>query len=647
MHAESAPYTAKSLAARQLPIITYHGVSQASHEASYAQYSNAGYRIITYDVSGDPGAPQYSAVWKKRDGPPFQALSTSSSSALESFINTWKAQGYVLTQVAVTGFLTEPWFSVIMEQINVADWFWQSNIPLGSASTPGTFEYYNAQARNNQSILRSFGAYGVANATRYIAVWHHDPTFAKWGVRTWNEGLGSAHVWSEEISIPNFRPFSTALSIDYQYTGAWTDNSVGPYSVYYNITSTEYQTLFDESIQQGQYPINLHAGGEGADTRYAAIFALDDQPTARQFTQASGSASVSGIAAAGNAVRSFMTDNAVRSAQLSIYQNGVAKHQSVYEYTEPTDTTNITVQSQFLLAGLSEIFVAAAVQYCYSNNLFAPTTSVYPYLGFAASGSSATPQDLRSNSITIQQLLDHEGGYAYTSTGDPTTSTDPTYHMLEVASALGHNPSSPRLTKRDLATYMYTRVSLASDPGAEYHDSSYGYVLLTLAVERATGMDFLDFLTSNITLPAGLGITQFPTDAPTAAKPWAPTLVTPNDEHLGPDPYPNFAAVAVPYVYGGDGMIKEVAVGSAGLAGSATDVARFISTHAVQGFGKRASGKSRISSNAGAAAYAESRNDGVDWALVMNTREFVNGTDGDPLGDLVKAIDAAIDGAGL
>ncbi|KAL8763027.1 MAG: hypothetical protein Q9194_007430 [Teloschistes cf. exilis] len=635
------------LVTRKLPVVAYHGVSQATHEASYAQYSKAGYRIITHDVSGSPGAPQYSAVWKKRDGPPFQALSTSSSSALESFINTWKAQGYVLTQVAVTGLLTQPWFSVIMEQIDVGDWFWQSNIPIGSASTPGIFEYYNAQARNNQSTLRSFGAYGVASMMRYIAVWHHDPTFAKWDVRTWNEGLGYAHARSEEQSIPNFRPFSSALSIDYQYTGAWIDNSIGEYSVYYNITSEVYQTLLNESIPQGQYPVDVHAGGEGVDTRYTAVFALNDQPTDRQFTQASGSTSVSGIAAAGIALRSFMTENAVRSAQLSIHQNGIAKHQSVYEYTEPTDTTNITVRSQFLLAGLSEIFVAAAVQYCYSKNLFAPTTSVYPYLGFVASGSSITPQDLGSDSIDIQQFLDHEGGYSYTSTGDPETSTDPTYHMREVASSLGHNPSSPRFTKRDLASYMYTRVSLSSDPGAEYHDSSYGYVLLTLAVEHATGLDFLDFLTSNITLPAGLSITQFPTNPPSAAKPWAPTLVTPNDGHLGPDPYNNFAILAVPYIYGGDGMIKEVAVGSAGLAGSATDVAKFISTHAVQGFGKRTSGRSRVSSNAGGTAYAESRRDGVDWSLVMNTRQFLNGTNGDPFGDLVKAVNTAIDSAGI
>ncbi|KAL8691000.1 MAG: hypothetical protein Q9218_003676 [Villophora microphyllina] len=203
-------------------------------------------------------------------------------------------------------------------------------MPPGSACTPGILEDYNAQARLYQSTLRSFGAYGVAGAISYIAVWHHDPTFAKW------------------------------------------------------------HTVFDHLTPQGQYPVDLHVGVKGAGIRYAAIFAPNNEPTARQFTQASRSASGSRIEAAGTAVRSFMIENAVPSTQLSIYQNGVAKHQSVYEYTDPTDTGNITVHSQFFFAGLSEIFVAAALHYCYDNILCAPTTSVYPYMGFAASGSSLT-----------------------------------------------------------------------------------------------------------------------------------------------------------------------------------------------------------------------------------------------------------------
>ncbi|KAL8719102.1 MAG: hypothetical protein Q9181_008105 [Wetmoreana brouardii] len=524
-------------------------------------------------------------------------------------------------------------------------------MPDGNATTFGTFDYYNAQARKKQQTLRSFGIYGAGSLLYYAAVWHNDPTLAKWHVRP-NLGritdLGFAIARDEEQSLPNFRPYSIPLSLDRQYASAWIDNDIGEYSAHYaNLTGANYQDVFDRLSAQGQYPVNLQAGGVGAETRYTAIFAYDDIPSTRTFTQESSNSFVSGIAAADSAMREFMTSNAVRSAQLTVYQKGVAKHQGAYEYTEPRHSNTTSVGSQYLLAGLSEIFVAAAVQYCYDHDLFAPTTTVFPFLGFqnpVNPPQSVVPKDTRSNSITIQNLLDHEAGYAYTSTGDPDTSTDPTYHMLAVAASLGLTAANGRtLTARDLAAYMYTKVTLNSDPGTVYHDSSIGYVLLTLCIERAAGVDFVTFLNNNITASAGLTIRQYPTDRPDSRHVWSPLLVQPNDDRLGNNPYSYFILAQYPYVYGGDGMIKEIAVGSAGLAGSATDLVEFIQTHAVQGHGPRAAGRSRVSSNPGGTAYAESRDDGVDWALVMNTLQFANSTEGDALGGLVDAINGAID----
>ncbi|KAL8784745.1 MAG: hypothetical protein Q9213_003776 [Squamulea squamosa] len=494
------------------PVIASHGVSQATHESYYAQYSKAGYRIVTHGVSGDLLRPQYSAVWKQREGLPFQALSTPTTSALRTFIEKWRAQGYILTQIAVTGFLTSPWFSVIIEQSNITDWSYELDMQPGAFN--GSFDYFNAQARLKLQILRSFGIYGVDTAIRYLAVWHHDPTFTKWHSLTWSNIFQYRLAQYDEESIPFFRPSMNALNIDYQHAAIWSDESVGNFSEYPNLTSTEYQSVYDQLRPQGMYPINLRAGDSGVDTRYTAIFAPDDV-SQRIFIQASGRPPVVGIDEVDTIVRSFMTKNGVRSAQFSVYQNGAAKHQAVYSYTEPSDTSTVRVEFQLRLAGLSEIFVAAVVQYCYDNDLLTPATSAYPFVDFGAT----VPKDLRSNSITIQQLLDHEGGYTWTSTGDPNTSTDPTYHMLEVAQALNHTSSSPRLTKCNLTTYMYTQISLGSDPGAKYHDPSFGYVLLTLCVEYATGLEFLDFLTTKITGPAGLNITHFPTDAPSAANP--------------------------------------------------------------------------------------------------------------------------------
>ncbi len=356
-----------------------------------------------------------------------------------------------------------------------------------------------------------------------------------------------ATAYAEEISVPKFRPYYISETSDSQLISAYIDNHVGEYRASENMTPADYQTTYTAEATNGYYPINLQTGVQigvvGAIPRYAAIFASADMPTNRTFADNSPTNALPSaeIPAAKSALQSFMINNGVRSAQLTISKNGVEKYLGAYDYTDVIGDAPgrqpTTIGDRSLLAGLSEIFVAA---YCFENILLQTTTTAYSTLGFS------NPLDARSNAITVQQLLDHEGGYAWTSTGDPTTSTDPNYHMREVGAALNLNRA---ITAHDMAVYMYTRIRLDTNPGATYHDSSYGYVLLTLVLEAVTKTAFL-----------------------------------------------------VPYVYSGDGMIKEVAIGSAGLAGSASDLATFISTHAC-----KVSDRELRGSRASAAMRAERR----------------------------------------
>ena len=369
--------------------------------------------------------------------------------------------------------------------------------------------------------------------------------------------------------------------------------------------------------------------GIGSKTGNAATLTPKEVATGLVFNEEHADAFVPSIVPATTALQDFMMASAVRLAQLTVYKNGILKHQVAYSYIESSTIDSSANETKFLLAGLSEIYVAAAVQYCYDHELLDPSTAAYPYLGFSR------PRDFRSSNITIQKLLNHEAGYNYTSTSDPLNSSDPIYHMREVAAAQGLTRA---ITAYDLADYMWTNSTLSSAPGAEQHKSSYGYVLLTLCVEKATGMDFLAFLNTNITNTTA----QYPTNSSTPGFS-SLNLAALDDDGMGLNPQLPTSRKLIPYVDGGDGIIKEVAVGSAGLATSATDLAFFIQTHAVQGHGPRTPGQSRLSSNAGGTAYAESRDDGVDWALVMNTRRFSR----ESLNSLIDNINKAIDDADL
>ena len=97
-----------------------------------------------------------------------------------------------------------------------------------------------------------------------------------------------------------------------------------------------------------------------------------------------------------------------------------------------------------------------------------------------------------------------------------------------------------------------------------------------------------------------------------------------------------------PFVYGGDGQIKEVVAGDAGIAASATAVTQFIHVHRVWGNGPRyTDGKtyaSRDGSTPGVSTTI-SRPDGVDWCFTLNTRDWPNKVS-PTLDDLGTSLDA-------
>jgi CubicO group peptidase (beta-lactamase class C family) len=237
-----------------------------------------------------------------------------------------------------------------------------------------------------------------------------------------------------------------------------------------------------------------------------------------------------------------------------------------------------------------------------------PGTKVYPLLGFSH------PADARSDTITVQQLLDHQGGYDDGRNPKYPGALDPTYSMRQIGQALGHVVGS----KLDVARYMYGQ-PLQFPPGTDSAYSNYGYLLLGAVVEHVTGMSYHAYLAQAVLQPAG--ITEVEVFSTRAAGRTAQQAIA-EDQELGLDPLDLASTLEIPYVYGGDGEINEIGDPNDGTAASAEAMVQFIRTHAVWGNGGRAAGSARAGGTPGAATWAESRWDDVDWAYTINTRDF-------------------------
>jgi CubicO group peptidase (beta-lactamase class C family) len=597
----------------------YHGVTAAQHQTNFNKWSAQGYRMISLSVYGDPSNPLYAAVWVQRAGPAWVAIHGVDAAGYQSFFDNWTAKGFVPVIVSASGPVGSAIFAAVFEQGISGTWLARHGMTSGPETNAGTFQSFLASAAAQRLILRSVTIYGAPNGRRYAAVWHANPIFVKCHVYPAETTASYQTVFNAEIKLPGFRlagyrPAYVALSDDHIYCAAFRDDVVGAWVARHGLISAEYQTEFDKQTAAGFYPICVQGGGSGANTRYAAIFAKQDIAVQRAWTEKG--APVPGLAGLDHAMRSFMQANGVRAAQLAVAKDGVTKFSRAYTWAEPG--YRITQPSDlFLLASCSKMFLEAAVQALYDAKppKLTPDAKVYPLLGFSQ------PKDARSDTITVQQLLDHKGGYNDLRISQGGSGFDPTYHMREIAVALG---LTQPVGKLDVARYMYEKRPLDFDPGTKYQYSNFGYLLAGAVVEKVTQKKYFDFVEKTLLLPVGISEVR---TIPTRAKERKSNMAIVEDEGLGLSPLDLASNFLVPFVYGGDGEINEVGEPNDGLGASAHTLTQFIHLHAVWGNGPRpANGTwgwlARSGSTPGASSLAVSRGDGVDWAFVINTRDW-------------------------
>lgn len=542
--------------------------------------------------------------------------------------------GKAMTMISAVGPTAAPMFTAVMEVQDTAmgngsyDWDW--NADLGSAG----LERLDSEAVNTSQILTCITSYGNGTEEpQYAGIWQPN---IYWDYTQWAFIDGTvANDWQgtydQYTSLPGWRPYFISVMPNLSLVSIWGDSYIGDdWVAVVNLTSDQYQAAFNQYTAQSLYPINVQASGLGSNAIYTAIFGTADVPLSRSFSvdHSFNATSAEPASSIRSTMSDFMFNNSIRSAQLAIYNHGTLYLSNAYDDSEPGKRPT-SASDLFMLAGLSEMYCAAAINKLLNSDTLHFNDTAYSKLNWHGA------LDPRADDITIQQLLDHTSGYG------PLIDNrqDPIFHMRDIAQELDQTVP---VTKVDVASWVYSHCTLDTAPGSTYQDFDYNYLLLSLIIEQVTGTDYLTYLEQNI-IPTASNVTVYQT----LATPRPANAIIPEDVGMGQSAVNLTETALVPAVYGGDGLIKEVGAGCCGLAGSASDIALFISENAVQGIGGRASGRSRVSSLAGGLAYAESRADGVDWAFVVNTRDWSGGDGVAPQNDFVRIIDGILDSAQL
>jgi len=178
----------------------------------------------------------------------------------------------------------------------------------------------------------------------------------------------------------------------------------------------------------------------------------------------------------------FIVDKGFSEAIVSIYKDGNKIIDECYGKCE--DQSKI-----YPIASVSKLFTEAAVNRLISEGKLAKETRVIDFLDL-----KDELLDERVKEITVQQLLDHTGGW------DRDLSDDPLFSFDTLPKEIN--------SKKQLIKYVLTTTRLDHEPGEVESYSNFGYLLLGKVIEKASGEKYLDYINKNLAEPNQIHLYQ-------------------------------------------------------------------------------------------------------------------------------------------
>lgn len=565
-------------------------------ETRIAKLKAEGYRPTSLSIHGSPSDAKYDGIWTKQDGKTYETILGANETAYNTWLEQWRASGYVSTHVSATGPASNAVFAGVMQETSsVRSWIQECGLDDPYAYENSTME--------TPMVIKGVSMYGVPNERQYCILGHEDTDNHQQTVfYQWDSSVTDYKTLeAEETSKRFWRPVFIDSSEDRLLTPIFDDTSVGRWTVSTDLTTSQLDSEITAQKSKNMYPIHISgAGSEGA--RHVVIFAEQTVPLDREWhatgtvTGFNDNANVSN--ALDEVMQSFMKKTSVRQAQVAASVNGTVVASRAYTWAE-SDRAVVQPSDKFLLGSVSKAFTYAAVDRLISTGLLNLSTPVYPFLGYMK------PADERSLNITVENLLDHTAGF------DRSMSPDLGFIFTIVAQSL--NQATPA-TLRQVIEYVYAQ-PLDYTPGARSVYSNYGTMLLSYVLTNLTGESYSSYIDKNIL--AGLDVELYAT----AADQHKNDAIVQETKYTGVSVLAPLSKNKVSNAHGGDGSNKEEEIGVVGLKASAATISQFIGSHNAYGLGGREQWSYRDGTVSGARAMAYSMPE-LDWALMLNTREY-------------------------
>ena len=253
----------------------------------------------------------------------------------------------------------------------------------------------------------------------------------------------------------------------------------------------------------------------------------------------------------------------IKGISLAVTRHDSLLYAKGYGWSDMEAGIEMQPTSMMRIASASKLVTATAIMKLVEQGRLRLDSKVFGEKGILNDTSYTNAvRDKRIFEITVDHLLQHKGGFTL-GAGDPMFNTA---DIMEVKKL-----KTPPTNQELVGIVLGRRIGFMPGSGRRY--SNFGYMLLSLVIEKVTGMTYWDYVTKEILEPAGAYRFRPATNYYTQRHP---------DEtrYYGPDTVKikefNGSGRMVDRVYGGSNV--NGLMGAGGWVTSASDLARLVAS---------------------------------------------------------------------
>lgn len=192
-------------------------------------------------------------------------------------------------------------------------------------------------------------------------------------------------------------------------------------------------------------------------------------------------------------IERFINKWEIKGISLAVTRHDSLLYAKGYGWADLNAGIPMDASSIMRMASVSKLVTAVGIMRLCEEGKLSLGTKVFGEEGILNDTAyTNSMRDLRMRDITVDHLLQHKGGFTL-GAGDPMFNTKD----IMAVKHLSTPPTNEELTKIVLGR------RLGFTPGAGRRYSNFGYMLLSLVIEKVSGKSYWDFVREEVLEPAG------------------------------------------------------------------------------------------------------------------------------------------------